>query len=322
MKAQRSLIVCGLLLLFSSSIVNAQSVDYSDLVEQIKPSIAFVKALDANGKVLKTGTGFFVANRLILTNYHVIEGATSVSIQTDGNRSHDAQVDSTKPSSDLALLKVSANMGAKALQFSAAVPKVGERIVVVGNPLGLTGTVSDGIVSAIREVSEDQIYIQITAPISAGSSGSPVVNLRGEVIGVATLNLKGGQNLNFAIDSRVALSHWSERLTMATKKNDSIFNGSPKWKSFSYEDWVYDAHTVRKLGSIVSIWIRTYGPKGFSETLWEFNCEEKSYRRVKANLYYSNGELAEGNRKMSGEWSKITPNTIGDQWVRTACSAN
>ena len=81
-------------------------------------------------------------------------------------------------------------------------PQEGESIVVVGNPFGLEGSVSNGIVSAVREIPGYGKIIQITAPISPGSSGSPVVNMRGQVIGVATLQAAEGQSLNFAVPSQ------------------------------------------------------------------------------------------------------------------------
>jgi S1-C subfamily serine protease len=85
------------------------------------------------------------------------------------------------------------------LPVSPAPPRVGEKVVVIGTPLGLAQTVSDGIVSAIREVPGFGKIIQMTAPISPGSSGSPVLNMKGEVVGVVTFLLVAGQNLNFAI---------------------------------------------------------------------------------------------------------------------------
>ncbi|MDH3531162.1 MAG: tetratricopeptide repeat protein, partial [Acidobacteriota bacterium] len=83
----------------------------------------------------------------------------------------------------------------------ATSPEEGESIVVIGNPYGLEGSVSNGIVSAVREIPGYGRIIQITAPISPGSSGSPVVNMRGQVIGVATLQAEEGQSLNFAVPS-------------------------------------------------------------------------------------------------------------------------
>jgi S1-C subfamily serine protease len=77
--------------------------------------------------------------------------------------------------------------------------EVGERIAVIGSPLGFDGTLSEGIISAKRDAGGERKWLQITAPLSPGSSGSPVLNARGEVIGVATMIASGGQALNFAI---------------------------------------------------------------------------------------------------------------------------
>ena len=92
------------------------------------------------------------------------------------------------------------------LSISQSRPEVGERVVVVGSPLGLEQTLSDGVVSAVRQVPDLGEILQITAPISPGSSGSPVVNMKGEVIGVATFIFKKGQNLNFAMPGSRALA--------------------------------------------------------------------------------------------------------------------
>src|SRR5204863_9460196 len=80
-------------------------------------------------------------------------------------------------------------------------PQEGESVVVIGSPLGLEGSVTNGIVSAVRDIPTFGRIIQITAPISSGSSGSPVVNMHGQVIGIATLQITGGQSVNFAIPS-------------------------------------------------------------------------------------------------------------------------
>src|SRR4029078_4526760 len=103
---------------------------------------------------------------------------------------------------DIALLKVDAPAsGIRPLPIIKTTPQEGESVVVIGNPLGLEGSVTNGIVSAVRDIPTFGRIIQITAPISAGSSGSPVVNMQGEVIGIATLQITGGQSVNFAIPS-------------------------------------------------------------------------------------------------------------------------
>jgi len=77
--------------------------------------------------------------------------------------------------------------------------EVGQRVAVIGSPLGLDGTLSEGIISAKRKLDDGPLWLQISAAVSPGSSGSPVMNAKGEVIGVATMVLTGGQSLNFAV---------------------------------------------------------------------------------------------------------------------------
>ena len=104
------------------------------------------------------------------------------------------------------------------LKIAESPPDVGEKIVVVGSPFGLDQTVTDGVISGFRQI-DDLKIIQISAPISPGSSGGPVVNLKGEVIGVATFYLRGGQNLNFAIPASkiLVLGEMEEEIVLAQK---------------------------------------------------------------------------------------------------------
>src|SRR6185369_15537935 len=108
---------------------------------------------------------------------------------------------------DLALLDVTMPLErVRTIELAPALPDEGEPIFVIGNPLKLEGSVTDGIVSAVREVPNLGRIIQITAPISHGNSGSPVFNLRGQVLGVVTVKVTNGQNINLAISSsRVGL---------------------------------------------------------------------------------------------------------------------
>ena len=157
-----------------------------------------------------TGSGFFVGPNQIATNYHVIEdilneytirGAKLVG-KDDIYAIED--VVSFDKKKDLAIVKVKevkstgVEVPALTLGDSDAV-QIGEKIYVAGNPQGLEGTFSDGIISAIRGDSTDDKLFQMTAPISQGSSGGPVLNEKGEVIGVSVATLSDGQNLNFAI---------------------------------------------------------------------------------------------------------------------------
>lgn len=103
---------------------------------------------------------------------------------------------------DIAILLVETPPNSvRPLPLDRTSPQEGESVVVIGNPFGLEGSVTNGIVSAVRDIPTFGRIIQITAPISPGSSGSPVVNMQGQVIGVATLQVTGGQSVNFAIPS-------------------------------------------------------------------------------------------------------------------------
>src|SRR5688500_8619329 len=172
-----------------------------DLVKRIKPSSVAIETFDARGNTLSRGSGFFIAPDRIVTNRHVIEKSTRVEIHLmDGKKFVVKGVLAIDGEGDLAMLQVDVPKHlAIPLPILRTVPQEGESIVVVGNPFGLEGSVSNGIVSAVREISGYGKIIQITAPISSGSSGSPVVNMYGQVIGIATLQAGEGQSLNFAI---------------------------------------------------------------------------------------------------------------------------
>jgi S1-C subfamily serine protease len=196
-----SLAFCSLLLLrLLPSSVFAETTQ--EIVAKAKPAVVQIIALDANWAPIKTGTGFFVsADGDLLTNFHVIQGAVHISARTDkGAMFFFDRLVAGSPESDVALLKFQAT-DVDYLKLGTSTNAVeGETVLVIGNPEGLQGTVSNGIISAFRE---NRSLIQITAPISPGSSGSPVLDETGQVIGMATLVYKEGQNLNFAISAEV-----------------------------------------------------------------------------------------------------------------------
>ena len=121
-------------------------------------------------------------------------------ITSEGKEYPIKKVIAEDPDGDLILVSVDLEGDRiQPLTVSSTLPETGERVIIIGTPLGLEKTVSDGIVSAVRDVPGFGKIIQVTAPISPGSSGSPVVNMKGEVIGIATFFIIAGQNLNFAI---------------------------------------------------------------------------------------------------------------------------
>jgi hypothetical protein len=157
---------------------------------------------DANAQPLSFGSGFFVRDGEIASNLHGVEGAARGYVKLVGQKTkYDLEgVIAVDPNRDLVVLKISAAGSPTLALGSSDTVEVGEPVYAVGNPQGLEGTFSQGIVSSIREVSTDRL-LQVTAPISPGSSGGPVLNGKGEVIGVSVATFRGGQNLNFAIPS-------------------------------------------------------------------------------------------------------------------------
>ena len=182
--------------------INSQD-QLPELVRRIKPSAVAIETFDTRGEKLSRGSGFFVGLDRVVTNRHVIEGAYRAEVHLNsGNSFQVRSVLAVDAEGDLALLKVEAPPGLiRPLSLDRTSPQEGESVVVIGNPFGLEGSVTNGIVSAVRDIPGFGRIIQITAPISPGSSGSPVVNMQGQVIGVATLQITGGQSVNFAIPS-------------------------------------------------------------------------------------------------------------------------
>jgi len=189
-----------LLMILGQNAVYAQTAQ--EIAKKAFGSTVLLVMEDANGQPLSLGSGFFVRDGEIASNLHVVEGAAKGYAKLVGEKTkYDIQgITAVDAERDLVVLKISADRSqALSLGNSDAV-QIGEPVYAVGNPQGLEGTFSQGIVSSIREVGADKL-LQITAPISPGSSGGPVLNGKGEVIGVSVATFRGGQNLNFAIPS-------------------------------------------------------------------------------------------------------------------------
>ena len=194
--------LCLLPILIATSSTHAQDL-LPELVRRIKPSAVAIETFDSRGEKLSRGSGFFVETDRIVTNRHVLEGAYRAEVHSSTGSVYPVKgVLAVDAEGDIALLKIDAPANqVRPLPLDKTSPQEGESVVVIGNPLGLEGSVTNGIVSAVRDIPTFGRIIQITAPISSGSSGSPVVNMQGQVIGIATLQITGGQSVNFAIPS-------------------------------------------------------------------------------------------------------------------------
>ena len=198
------IIVFLALLLSAPGFASAQSVP--ELAQKALAATVSLEMQDEKGNTLGQGSGFFVRRNLIATNFHVIDGAAKgyVKLVNTATTYPIEGFTAANEANDLALLKVSVH-GINPLDLgNSDAVQIGETVYVAGNPLGFEGTFSDGIISGRRDSAGKKERLQMTAPISPGSSGGPVLNRKGEVIGVSTslYNPLFGQNLNFAVPSK------------------------------------------------------------------------------------------------------------------------
>lgn len=193
-------ILWALLLFFGTSSAHGQPAQ--EIAKKSFRSTVLLVMEDDKGQPLSLGSGFFVRDGEIASNLHVVEGAAKGYAKLIGekNKYIIEGVTAVDAERDLVVLKIPAAASQSLALGNSDAVQVGETVYAVGNPQGLEGTFSQGIISSIREVGTVKI-LQITAPISPGSSGGPVMNEKGEVIGVSVATFKGGQNLNFAIPS-------------------------------------------------------------------------------------------------------------------------
>ena len=143
-----------------------------------------------HGEMMGQGSGFFISSDgFAVTNNHVVVGADKVEVTTDAGKTYTAKVIGTDPRTDVALIKVEGGVDFPFVKLSEGKARIGDWVLAVGNPFGLGGTVTAGIVSASgRDIGSGPYddFIQIDAPVNKGNSGGPAFNMQGEVVGVNT----------------------------------------------------------------------------------------------------------------------------------------
>jgi hypothetical protein len=182
----------------------------AQIADRATPSVVVVENFNKDGEKAGQGSGYvFSGDGIIITNYHVVRGAKSLTVRIPGQEPY--RVDSVlgyEIDHDVAALQLTGSSLPALLTETVEEPKVGDRVVAIGAPLGLESTVSEGIVSALRNAGTMHI-IQTTASISPGSSGGPLLNEYGKVIGLTTSTVRDGQSLNFVVSAK----HVSELLS-------------------------------------------------------------------------------------------------------------
>ena len=229
------------------------NISLSDLYEKVKDSVVIVRGVivqyDIFGRPYYTqvqGSGFvynFSGQIVVITNHHVVQSVINLTITFINGDGYAATVLGSDPYADLAVLSVNApSYEFKPLEIvSSSTLKVGDIVVAVGNPYGLAGSISIGIVSALgRTITEEQTrgypianIIQTTAPLNPGNSGGPLLNLQGQVVGVTTAIVSNSQGLGFAIPSNTILREISSLVTIG------YYNKHP-WLGAAGVDMTYE----------------------------------------------------------------------------------
>jgi hypothetical protein len=168
-----------------------------DVFAQVSPSVARVNALDASGRTVMVGSGVVVDRGAVITNCHVVRRAASVQVKL-GSGEYGANVDVADEELDLCRLGVPGLDASPVQVGTVGALRTGQRVYTIGAPQGLDLTISEGIVSSLREV-EGGTVIQTTAPVSRGSSGGGLFDPAGQLVGIVTFQHRYGQNLNFAL---------------------------------------------------------------------------------------------------------------------------
>jgi S1-C subfamily serine protease len=178
--------------------IKTQNADFSGILDEV---IASVVSVSTN---VGSGTGVIVDSRgYLVTNYHVISGATAASIITSDGQAHATYVVGYNANTDLAVLRIQGTYDALQFGDSDAV-NVGERMIAVGNPGGLDFTVTEGIISAKnRQGPNGILYLQHDVPINPGNSGGPLINAAGDIVGINTLKFEGFEGIGFALPSNI-----------------------------------------------------------------------------------------------------------------------
>jgi S1-C subfamily serine protease len=196
---------CGLIFTFLLGALPCYSAAQQTVAEVVKRSsdaVVLIVTSDSNGQETALGSGFLIsADGEVVTNFHVIKDAHSAIVKLSTRAFFPVSgILASDPSRDLAILEIKGNNLPFLALGSDNKPQVGDHVVAIGSPLGYQGTVSDGVISSLRDDGGKK-WIQTTAPVSHGNSGGPLLDMDGQVIGIIDWGIRPelGQNLNFAI---------------------------------------------------------------------------------------------------------------------------
>jgi S1-C subfamily serine protease len=217
----------------------------ADLYATVRPSIVLVQGTTSDSGIQASGFVYETPDRtVVVTNYHVVHGTTTLSVTFSNGNGYLADVLGTDPYSDLAVLSVDDAPTAefKPIQIvSSSTLRVGEPVIAIGNPYGLVGSLTTGVVSALgRSLTEEEFaggysianVIQTSTPINPGNSGGPLLNADGKVVGITTAIVSDSQGLGFAVPSNAILREIHALITAGTYTGHSYLGVSGQDMSY------------------------------------------------------------------------------------------
>lgn len=217
----------------------------ADIYAGVRDSVVLIQGTTNDGGIQGSGFVYSASNRnVVITNYHVVHGTSSLSVTFSNGNGYSATVLGTDPYSDLAVLSVDAPTSEfKPVEIvSSSTLRVGDPVIAIGNPYGLVGSLTTGVVSAVGRTITEEDYaggfaianiIQTSAPINPGNSGGPLLNAIGKVVGVTTAIVSDSQGLGFAVPSNTILREISALITTGTYRDHSYLGVSGQDMSYS-----------------------------------------------------------------------------------------
>lgn len=213
-----------------------------DLYANLQDSVVLIQGETSDGGVQGSGFAYNYGGRnIIVTNYHVVEGTTSLSVTFSDGQGYSATILGTDPYADLAVVSVKGNHTFKPVTIvSSSTVRVGEPVIAIGNPYGLIGSLTTGVVSATgRSITEDTAggysianVIQTSTPINPGNSGGLLLNSLGNVVGITTAIVSDSQGLGFAIPSNAILKELPSLISTGAYKGHAYLGVTGKDMSY------------------------------------------------------------------------------------------
>ena len=294
------------------------------------PAVFYIEVYDRSGTATATGSGFFIdADGTAVTNYHVIEGASSAKITlSDTGKIYNIDgVYDYSAAGDWAVVKISGS-GFNYLNIADSSTVVGGATVyAIGSPLGLQNSITQGIISNTNRVEDGNTYIQTSAAISHGSSGGALINKYGEVIGITSATYTEGQNLNLALPISVISGYRSSSVTSLADLSGSRPASSSGQDVFNYMANYAIYNDESRDGSCTVIVDQYYeGDYEFLVGLaYDYEADEVDLIMLSTNMYDSDEESFTDitfTRDCSGSYYVVTTLTSGSQEVNLLVTLN